>query len=116
MAVVKLPNEKVYTYWLPQWIKRLQKHRSQPPPRTALAAIVLSTLGSVMLLILLVELWYGIHPGVRGHRTTLLAVGLLTLIPGAYAWCNLYGAFRRWPGYRYDQIPSWDDESLVGWT
>lgn len=43
MAVVKLPNEKVYTYWLPQWIKRLQKHRSQPPPRTALAAIVLST-------------------------------------------------------------------------
>lgn len=31
-------------------------------------------------------------------------------IPGSYAVWTLYGAWRRWPGYRYSQVPAFDDD------
>jgi hypothetical protein len=34
----------------------------------------------------------------------------LVFLPGSYASFTLYGAWRRWPGYDYGQIPSYDNE------
>ena len=29
-------------------------------------------------------------------------------IPGSYSTSIIYGAYRSWPGYNYDQVPSYD--------
>jgi len=36
-------EDRIYKYWLPPFLKRLQRNRSAPPPRTALAALFLTT-------------------------------------------------------------------------
>lgn len=34
---------------------------------------------------------------------------MAAFIPGSYATYQLYGAWMRWPGYRYSYVPSYDD-------
>ncbi|KAJ1451586.1 hypothetical protein M885DRAFT_620754 [Pelagophyceae sp. CCMP2097] len=100
------PERGEFDYPLPACLKRLQKADTLPPPKTALAAIFLLTLGIILSVLGLAEGWY--HSK-GGHEFPLFVTGGVCVVPGAYAsWC-LWGAFRRWPGYRYDQVPSWDD-------
>ena len=46
------------------------------------------------------------------HYFTLFLLGFITFVPGSYATFNLWGAFRRWPQFEYDQVPSWDDQAM----
>ena len=46
---------------------------------------------------------------VRVLPHTIVSVVILAFIPGSYATCQLYGAFKGWKGYDYSQIPSYDD-------
>ena len=50
----------------------------------------------------------GAVPGSDARR-----LSLVTFIPGAWSTTVLWGAFRRWPHYRYQQVPSWDDGELL---
>ena len=106
-------EDRIYKYWLPPFLKRLQRNRSAPPPRTALAALVLTTVGLVVIIVGLYEKWYDVGPDVPYHYFTLFLLGFITFVPGSYATFNLWGAFRRWPQFEYDQVPSWDDQALT---
>ncbi|KAJ8602691.1 hypothetical protein CTAYLR_003773 [Chrysophaeum taylorii] len=89
-----------------RWLRRFQRARYPPPPKTAIAAISLLVLGSVLFVTSLADHWY--KPK-RSQRFPLFVLSLLTLPPGAFASFVLFAAFRRWPGYSYTQVPSWDD-------
>lgn len=80
-----------------------ERHRKMT--KTVMAAVSLFTLGSVML-------WLGVkNLGVDQERAiAMLVVGSLAFLPGSYASWNLFGAWRRWAGYSYDAIPSYDDD------
>ena len=106
-------EDRIYKYWLPPFLKRLQRNRSAPPPRTALAALFLTTVGLVVIITGIYEKWYDVGPDVPYHFFTLFLLGFITFVPGSYATFNLWGAFRRYPGFEYDQVPSWDDQALT---
>ena len=67
----------------------------------------------VVIIVGLYEKWYDVGPDVPYHYFTLFLLGFITFVPGSYATFNLWGAFRRWPQYDYDQVPSWDDQALT---
>ena len=80
--------------------------RHRPCPwKTILAAITLFATGTICILHGARELTY--YDGERGRA--LLTLGSLCFLPGSYASYILYGAYRRWPGFRWNQIPSYDD-------
>ena len=106
-------EDRIYKYWLPPFLKRLQRNRSAPPPRTALAALFLTTIGFIVIVVGLYEKWYDVGPDVPYHYFTMFILGFLTFVPGSYAVFNLWAAFRRWPQYEYGQVPSWDDQALT---
>jgi len=40
---------------------------------------------------------------------SMCTVDSVAFIPGAYATAVLYGAWRRWPGYSFESLPSYDE-------
>nr|CCA18542.1 conserved hypothetical protein [Albugo laibachii Nc14] len=74
------------------------------PIRTGLAAAALFTIGSVLIY---VSTLIGLDEKRRG--LSILMLGLIAFIPGSYATFQLYGSFRGWKGYQYDQVASYDD-------
>mmetsp|Transcript_10465 Transcript_10465/g.14464 ORF Transcript_10465/g.14464 Transcript_10465/m.14464 type:complete len:106 (+) Transcript_10465:51-368(+) len=96
-------------YQLPHSLRQYQLASHPPPPKTALAALFLLILGSILLFIGFAEGWYE-HPNrTKGARFPLFMLGAMTFLPGSFATFMLFAAFRRWPGYYYEQVPSWDD-------
>jgi len=69
--------------------------------------VVLLSLGATLLALAVFE--DRVVARQKSQRTILIVLGLVTGLPGAYASATLFAAFRRWPGYRYDLVPSWDD-------
>jgi hypothetical protein len=47
--------------------------------------------------------------GGRERGISMCTVGAIAFLPGSYATWHLYGAFRNWPGYTYDMVPSYDE-------
>ena len=46
------------------------------------------------------------------HISSLISkykIGGLMFLPGSYASWILYGAWKRWPGYEFHQVPSYDE-------
>ena len=39
----------------------------------------------------------------------VLVPPISAFLPGSYASFMLYAAYKRWPGYDYSQVPSYDD-------
>ena len=93
----------------PAWAARHVRlpRRVKLPIRTCCAAIVLFTIGTFMLYFGIPEWWKG--GAARERGTAMIVLGSLTFIPGSYATVQLYGAYRQWPGYRFDAIPSYDE-------
>lgn len=56
-------------------------------------------------------LWLGIkNLNVDKDRAIgMIVVGSLAFLPGSYATFILIGAWCRWDGYRYSDLPSYDD-------
>ena len=75
------------------------------PWRTILAAVGLFTLGTILLVRGVNEVTY--YDGERGRSMILL--GSICFMPGSYASYLLYGAWKRWPGYKWSHVPSYDD-------
>lgn len=85
--------------------------RHQRMGLTVTVALVLFAVGSLML-------YYGVQElGVdRDRAIAMLVVGSIAFLPGSYATAQLYGAWRRWPGYSYDSIPNYDEAWRGDWT
>jgi hypothetical protein len=64
----------------------------------------LFTLGSVMLAYGVPELNRDKDRGIA-----MVVLGSIAFLPGVYACWVLLGAYLRWPGYSYDQLPSYDE-------
>ncbi|CAM9485402.1 unnamed protein product [Chrysoparadoxa australica] len=73
------------------------------PWKTVVAAVGMVLLGLVLLGTSLDFEWYGYDGAL-----VFFVLGLIVVIPGAYASVQLYGAYRRWPGYHFNQISSYD--------
>jgi len=103
-----------------QTFDMLLKHRARmpslvhmPPPRTTLAAVGMLVVGSIFLVLGIVTFLtnaMGNKADDRDRGTAMIVLGSLMFIPGSYASCILYGAYRGWPGYEYSQVPSYDDD------
>ncbi|TDH70202.1 hypothetical protein CCR75_002227 [Bremia lactucae] len=91
--------------------------RKSFPIRTGVAAASLFVIGTFLLY---VSTLIGLDEEKRG--ISFLVLGLIGMIaqnwwvkiviafiPGSYATYQLYGAWKGWKGYDYDQIPSYDD-------
>mmetsp|Transcript_21353 Transcript_21353/g.42654 ORF Transcript_21353/g.42654 Transcript_21353/m.42654 type:complete len:123 (-) Transcript_21353:39-407(-) len=92
---------------------KIQIRRRLPPPRTTLAAVLLLLGG-------LIVGSFGLHyyftssaPDLVEKGRDMIILGIIQLLPGSYASFMIFASFRQWPGYSYDQIPSYDDGS---WT
>ena len=81
------------------WVKRVAAAPARRPRR----------LGTTLIAVGLCEKWYDVGPKNDGHFFALWMLGFLTFLPGSYASFMLWGAFRGWPYYSYDEVPSWDD-------
>ena len=77
--------------------------------RTVLASITLFTIGSFMIYYGQVDLRFGTESNSRDRGLSMIIVGSLAFLPGSYAVIALFGAWRRWPGYSFESIPSYDD-------
>ena len=82
-----------------------EARRRRIPPKTCTAAILLFTAGT-LLIIFGMRLYYN---GDRDRAISTLTIGSLCFLPGSYASWILFGAWNRWPGYEYHQVPSYDD-------
>ena len=80
------------------------------PYKSIMLAIVLFTIGTVLLVVgsLLVSgFWV---PAEYADRTIpVLILGCIAFIPGSYHTYIAWASYRRYKGYSYSQIPSFDD-------
>eukprot|EP01040_Poterioochromonas_malhamensis_P002915 gene2915-3100_t len=82
-----------------------------PPPKTTIAAVLLLVGGIVFVSLGLSILYTNLLSSGRKDRgLALIILGSLMLLPGSYASFIIYASWRRWPGYDYSQLPSYDDE------
>ena len=82
----------------------LRAFRPRSVARTVCAAVALFALGSVML-------FFGVQAlrTERDRGIAMCTVGALAFLPGSYATYTIYGAWRGWPEFSYDSLPSYDD-------
>jgi len=85
-----------------------------PPIRTSIAAVVLLLLGSAFMTLGIVDMFYRINYGIGMGQLEktwgFLGLGLIMFIPGSWSTYTLWGAWNRWRGFDYSQVPSWDFE------
>ena len=51
-----------------------------------------------------------VHPSTLYAGLSMIGLGLLMFIPGSYGSVVLFGAYNRWEGYSYNQIPNYGDD------
>jgi len=79
--------------------------RTRLPVRTAITAAFLLTIGVVFSSIGLATVF---TKGVS-EAIPFLTIGAIGFLPGSYASIMLWRAYRGYPGYSYEMIPSYDD-------
>jgi hypothetical protein len=72
--------------------------------KTILAAVLLFTVGSLMLYLGLQAL-----PTERERGLGMLVTGSLAFLPGSYACWIILGSLAGWRGYVMEDLPSYDD-------
>jgi hypothetical protein len=78
------------------------------PWRTITAAVVMLVVGIGLLIAGFVQL--ALRDPEQARTLGFLVMGALLFIPGSYSSVLLFGAFRRWPGYDWDAVPSYEDD------
>ena len=82
------------------------------PPRTTLWVLVMLCLGSILLLLGLgqyYDSWFGEKEIDGAIGLSMIGLGSFMFIPGSYGSYILYGAWSRWDGFSYDNIPNYGD-------
>ena len=82
-------------------------------PLPPLCFLLLAPLTIPIPLPLQLMIFYGVQAlreaGGYERGVSMCTVGAIAFLPGSFATWHLYGAWRQWPGYRYDLIPSYDE-------
>ena len=73
--------------------------------KTITAAVVLFTTGTILLVCGLNV----IRNGDRERAISMIVIGSICFLPGSYASWILWGAYSKWPGYSFSQVPSYDE-------
>ena len=84
-----------------------KREKRRLPPRTCCLAVVLTLIGSLLLVVSLVAL-----ATQHDAMYPLFFLTFITLLPGSYASWHLVGIYQRWPGYDNMVVFS-DDLELV---
>lgn len=80
----------------------------KPGWRTVLFSILCFIAGSVLFIIGAEYRWTSNGTEKHNQGMDLLIIGGILLLPGSYACWVLLGAFLKWPGYHYAQVPDMD--------
>ena len=86
--------------------------RQQLPPRTTLWVLALLVFGSVFLILGVSEYMTSIFQmgGDTSVGLSMIVLGALMFVPGSYGSFIIYGTYRGWTGYSYNQIPNYDED------
>ena len=82
------------------------------PPRTTLWVLIMLTVGTVMLVLgfgAYYDEWFGEEEVEASVGLSMIGLGALMFIPGSYGSYTLYGAWNRWEGFAYNNIPNYGD-------
>ena len=82
--------------------KKRKTANRRVPRRPLCVAAFLGVSGLIFLILSIILATQG-----SSHWITFLIVGILVIIPGAYQLFILYQAWRRVPGYSFNQLPSY---------
>jgi Transmembrane proteins 230/134 len=82
---------------------------NSPPLKTSIAAVLMLATGSIFLTLSALSAFEPESRHEGGKGIAFLILGLMLFIPGSYSSTVLFGAWRAWPGYTYDLVPSYDD-------
>jgi hypothetical protein len=91
---------------------RAARPRPSPPPRTTLWVLALMIFGTVFLVLGISE-YFSAFFKVGGDSSvglSMIILGAIMFIPGSYGCFIIYGTYRGWHGYSYNQIPNYDEE------
>jgi hypothetical protein len=83
------------------------------PPRATLWILFMLVLGTILLTLGLgqhYEYWFGDNETDARIGLGMIGLGSFMFIPGSYGTYILYGAWNRWDGFSYDQLPNYGDE------
>jgi len=80
--------------------------RKRMPLRTAALAGFLISVGVAVLFFAVRDL----SGGERERGMGLMVLGVFCVVPGVWAGAILVGAYLKYPGYNFDQVPSLDNE------
>ena len=87
---------------------------ARPPltPRTTLWVLALAVFGAVFLILGISEYTTSIFRmgGDASIGLSMVVLGALMFVPGSYGSWIIYGTYRGWSGYSYNQIPNYDDD------
>lgn len=84
---------------------QFEKSKIKIPYKSIALAIILFISGLAIFIISLVNV---LVTGLDGFNETMFILGSLMIIPGAYHVRIAYYAYRKVPGFEYDEIPDFD--------
>ena len=91
--------------------RRMRTRRRLPPPFTSIAAVTFLLVGTALPILAVWQGWLLNSEATKVEKEagyTFLTLGFLLFTPGSYSTFILFGAFRGWDGYDYQQVPSYD--------
>ena len=88
--------------------------RNSLPPRTTAWVLCMFGIGTILIMLGIgqyYDAWFG-EEGKDGDHVglSMICMGSFMFIPGSYATYVLFGAWNRWVGFSYSQIPNYGDE------
>lgn len=90
----------------------LDEQFDYPPPKVPWKAIILSTIlsigGFILLLVGILIVTGHIDAQYQDRMHSMIVLGAIMFLPGAYHLRIAFCAFRNIPGYSYDDIPEFD--------
>jgi len=90
-----------------------ERRNNSLPPRATLWILGMFSVGTLVLLLGLGQYydeWFGESDKENSAGLSMIGLGALMCIPGSYGAVVLFGSWRRWEGYSYDQLPNYGDD------
>ena len=86
--------------------------RNALPPRTTIWVLLMFLVGTILITLGLgqhYDYWFGETDTEASLGLSMIGMGSFMFIPGSYATFILYGAYNRWDGFSYNQLPDYGD-------
>ena len=86
--------------------------RNALPPRTTIWVLLMLLFGTVLVTLGIgqhYDYWFGESDTEVRFGLSMIGLGSFMFIPGSYGTYILYGAYSRWDGFLYSQLPDYGD-------